>query len=341
MCPGPGSGHTFFMKYIIFILILLFGGLRLQGQNCPESLTHDSSFADTTGIEAGFLVFENLISWYSPDSTSTDYFHLMNNFAGVGQYWIRGVPQNRFGYQQPFEGVSYVGILVHFDKKYEDSYYYKEYIQTKLKEPLKPCTEYTLSFYVSLADTSNYASPNMQAAITKDSIYSQIPWIIDHVNPTYTGPGNAVTDTANWTLLSYTFMAEGGEQFLTIGDFTSRYDTTLVKVRDDGREISYYYIDMVELCEVPRPPLNVPNIITPNGDGVNDVFDIQGLYPGSSLYIYNRWGTEVFRSSNYANNWQGETKTLNMPSQLSEGVYYYILEHECSGRKTGTITIVK
>ncbi|MCG9909877.1 MAG: gliding motility-associated C-terminal domain-containing protein [Flavobacteriales bacterium] len=325
------------MKYIIFIHILFYAGLRLQGQNCPESLTLDPTFADTSGLEGGVVFFENLVYWYSPDSTSTEYYHSINNIT----FLSLGVPKNAGGYQQPFEGVSYVGILVYYDKKYDDSYYYKEYIQTKLKEPLKPCTEYTLSFYVSLADTSNYASPNMQAAITKDSIYSQIPWIIDHVNPTYAGPGNAVNDTANWTLLSYTFMAEGGEQYLTIGDFTSRYDTTLVKVREDGRDICYYYIDMVELCEVPRPPLNVPNIITPNGDGVNDVFYIQGLYPGSSLYIYNRWGTEVFRSSNYANNWQGETKTLNMPSQLSEGVYYYILEHECSGRQTGTITVVR
>jgi gliding motility-associated-like protein len=327
------------MKYTIFILILFYAGLRLEGQNCPESLTLDPTFADTSGLEGGVVFFENLVYWYSPDSTSTDYYHELNNTAGVGQYWTVGVPKNRAGFQWPKEGYSYIGIVVHFDKYYGE--YYREYIQTKLKEPLKPCTEYTLSFYVSLADTSSFATPNMQATITKDSIYSVSYNIIDHIIPDYTGPGYAITDTANWTLLSYTFMAEGGEQYLTIGDFTSRYDTTVVKVKDFTVELSYYYIDMVELCEVPRPPLNVPNIITPNGDGVNDVFDIQGLYPGSSLYIYNRWGTEVFRSSNYANNWQGETKTLNMPSQLSEGVYYYILEHECSGRQTGTVTIVK
>ncbi|MND36729.1 Large cysteine-rich periplasmic protein OmcB precursor [compost metagenome] len=63
----------------------------------------------------------------------------------------------------------------------------------------------------------------------------------------------------------------------------------------------------------------VPNVFTPNGDGINDVFKIEGLenYPGSKLLIFNRWGNEVYRSNNYQNDWDG--------SQLEEGVYFYIL----------------
>ncbi len=66
----------------------------------------------------------------------------------------------------------------------------------------------------------------------------------------------------------------------------------------------------------------VPNVITPNGDGKNDTFKIIGLdsFKSNKLYIYNRFGGEVFRSINYQNNWAGEG--------LREGTYFYYLEIE-------------
>lgn len=64
----------------------------------------------------------------------------------------------------------------------------------------------------------------------------------------------------------------------------------------------------------------IPNVITPNGDGKNDRFVILGLgkYPGSGLFIYNRWGNMVYQSKDYDNKWDG--------NGLNEGTYYYILK---------------
>ena len=68
--------------------------------------------------------------------------------------------------------------------------------------------------------------------------------------------------------------------------------------------------------------ITIPNIFTPNNDGKNDVFVITGLdaFPGSQLFIYNRWGNEVYKSDNYLNNWDG--------SGLAEGTYYYLLNRK-------------
>lgn len=81
-----------------------------------------------------------------------------------------------------------------------------------------------------------------------------------------------------------------------------------------------------------QPVLTIPNIFTPNGDGKNDVFEIKGLesYPGSSLLIFNRWGNEVYSSTNYQNNWDG--------SNLAEGTYYYLLTAK---DHTGKVTTYK
>jgi gliding motility-associated-like protein len=61
--------------------------------------------------------------------------------------------------------------------------------------------------------------------------------------------------------------------------------------------------------------ITIPNIITPNNDAMNDVFEIVGLPQNSIISIFNRWGNELLNSNNYQNNWATTT----------DGVYYYIL----------------
>jgi len=78
--------------------------------------------------------------------------------------------------------------------------------------------------------------------------------------------------------------------------------------------------------EIPRDSsLFIPNVITPNGDGINDYFVIRNLDittadQGADLIITSRWGKEIFRSSNYTNEnpWGGDDAT--------EGLFFYKLE---------------
>ena len=65
-----------------------------------------------------------------------------------------------------------------------------------------------------------------------------------------------------------------------------------------------------------------PEGFSPNGDGINDVFQILGLYliPDNSLAIYNRWGQLVYETTDYQDNWNGQQ---NNGGQLPEGTYFY------------------
>jgi len=63
-----------------------------------------------------------------------------------------------------------------------------------------------------------------------------------------------------------------------------------------------------------------PNVITPNSDGKNDLFEIQGLLENTELLILNRWGNVVFKSVNYQNNWDGKDSS---GKELVDGVYTY------------------
>ncbi len=66
----------------------------------------------------------------------------------------------------------------------------------------------------------------------------------------------------------------------------------------------------------------IPNVFTPNNDGINDFFRIDGLKPGSKLTIYNRKGQVVFSDEDYNNDWYG---TDNSNSYLPEDTYWYAL----------------
>ena len=78
----------------------------------------------------------------------------------------------------------------------------------------------------------------------------------------------------------------------------------------------------------------LPNVITPNNDGLNDVFDLSNIYKVNSIEIYNRWGGKVYEGVDYQNNWEGEN--------VASGNYYYYLNSECMPNPLkGLIQIIK
>lgn len=76
----------------------------------------------------------------------------------------------------------------------------------------------------------------------------------------------------------------------------------------------------------------IPNVITPDGDPFNEFFVLDEKLDSSYVSILNRWGSEVYSSSDYANNWNGYL--------LPAGVYYYVIENTClKNALKGTLTI--
>lgn len=88
--------------------------------------------------------------------------------------------------------------------------------------------------------------------------------------------------------------------------------------------------------------LRFPNVITPNGDGINDVFIIENLNPEreSKIEIFDRWGREVFRQENYQT-YMRDGQVYNAASgfgndpSLPDGVYYYTFYYQ------GIVKVVK
>jgi gliding motility-associated-like protein len=70
--------------------------------------------------------------------------------------------------------------------------------------------------------------------------------------------------------------------------------------------------------------LKVPNTFSPNGDGINDYWDVDGLiaFPQSFTAIYTRNGQQIFKSTGYAKPWDGTYNGAALPA----GTYYYIID---------------
>ena len=85
--------------------------------------------------------------------------------------------------------------------------------------------------------------------------------------------------------------------------------------------------------------VEVFNLLTPNGDGKNDVFVIRNieLYPENTVEIYNRWGVKVYNVSGYGQNGRyfiGESSgrvTVKGNSSLPSGTYFYVLKYKSNG----------
>ncbi|HMT30284.1 MAG TPA: gliding motility-associated C-terminal domain-containing protein, partial [Bacteroidia bacterium] len=100
------------------------------------------------------------------------------------------------------------------------------------------------------------------------------------------------------------------------------------------------HVEVGVMCD----SLLVPNAFSPNGDGTNDGYVIDGIenYPGNKLWVYSRWGNLVYKAKDYRNNWDGTSNVsgVYMGKKVQTGTYYFILDlNDGSKPKTGYLII--
>jgi len=86
-----------------------------------------------------------------------------------------------------------------------------------------------------------------------------------------------------------------------------------------------------QITHLDYQPLRIPNAFSPDNDGKNDFWTIEGLgkFPNHQLTIYSRWESVILNEAPYQNDWGGELRTSygNANSEsVAEGTYFYILD---------------
>ncbi len=127
----------------------------------------------------------------------------------------------------------------------------------------------------------------------------------------WTYPQGIMVDDPTLKNPTFTFEAEGSYDFVVVITNLFCFDTASTSI-----EVDRCLNDL-------RAP--VPEVFTPNGDGVNDTWIVPDIdyFTGNSVTIVNQWNTVVFREDNYLNTWKGEDKQGN---PLPNGTYAYIVD---------------
>ena len=207
-----------------------------------QSLIKSPSFEAFSDCPKALGNFNNDVdNWSTPTSGSTDYFH--------GCSEAMGTPKNFNGTQPADFGEGYAGMYFYAPNDY------REYLQAELSTPLIKDKKYRVSFYVSLAERSDFAVKEFGILFSKDKIEIPIKkelskkHLYKETTNKYTfmevGYSNFYSDTKDWIQVYTQFTAKGTERFMTMGNFKSNARTRLFKTKKSAQQGAYYYIDMV------------------------------------------------------------------------------------------------
>jgi gliding motility-associated-like protein len=193
--------------------------------------------------------------------------------------------------------------------------------------------------------------------LTKDSLKAKNSKNIEIIPQLKSRKYQAITDTSDqWKKLEFHYKAKGGEKYLSVGNFRTDAQTLLLPNNSiHFPKQAYLYIDDLYLgnCDLsieevnteavvvkhpnseilPQGKMHVPNVLTPNKDGFNDSFYIEGLPRYSKLIIINKKDKEVYKSENYRNDWDG--------GDLPAGTYQFELLLPDGNRIDGPLDIVR
>ncbi|MEI6695210.1 MAG: gliding motility-associated C-terminal domain-containing protein [Bacteroidota bacterium] len=365
------------LKNLLFIFLILLA-INSNGQITGNNLVKNPSFEEyySCPINTGEL-YKSKYWW----GYSTDYY----NSCSLSM----GVPFSPSGFQYANIGSSYSGIIIYQNYNLNFSNR-RETIKTKLINTLIKNKRYCTSLAINLAEVSY----NHNFYIQLDSIgmlFTQNQ-VQDSILPICNNCAQikkkiSLLDTVNWLKINGSFIANGGEEYLTIGNFQD-----IIHWPFSEHGLIYIFIDDVSVCEctytinlgpdaklcegdniilnsnlpnatytwqdgstnatyevkepgtywvrayvadydittsdtiiisaedekVCNPPLIIPNFITPNGDGMNDNFQIYNAEKYElNLQIFNRWGNLVYQNASYQNDFSCR--------DCADGVYYYLL----------------
>jgi gliding motility-associated-like protein len=313
------------VKISIVLLMLLPLSLAAQTNLLLNGDFEDYSGCPTTvsyPAQAPNYEITKCIGWTVASYGTSDYYNICGTPPFVS------VPSNGTGYQQPYSGNGYVGgLFVRLTGGAGDDGYsglmWWEYVQGQFVQPLEAGRIYKIKFYISLAEYSDLMIKEIGAYISHDLVTSPNTASLNLTPQLKFTFDTHFSDTINWVPVEGIYIATGGEKYMTIGNFNSDVTTdTLRRYWIDPPPLDcYFYIDGAGTFDV-TDEFSLPNVFTPNGDGVNDYWSLPVGFSDFTVTIYNRWGGRITESNGANFWWDGRT---DKGIECTDGVYYYVI----------------
>lgn len=302
-----------------FMMLVFIHTIRVTAQNLVpnpsfEEVNNMPCNTYVTNITESKMQFNAVFkNWMLPSDATTDPYSLLSD-RGCLTYPIRDF----WNMPAPKHGNNMIGLYT----TRLGNQNYREYVSIKVNNKLVVGQQYFCGFYVASSDEFNFSPNALGMYFSSDTVtHSYDDTFVFSLNYDPQVTFNLSNNDTNWSLYFGYFSPSEESEYLTIGNF-----------RNNPQDNAYNLIDSVFVERINK--LSIPNVITPNGDHLNDRFEIIGLQLNRwNLKIFNRWGQEVYHSKNYSGDWSG--------SGLASGVYYYQVAHRFVNiMYKGTISII-
>ena len=284
-------------KAILFTIILLINNKPIYSQNLVPNYSFENYIFCPNKMNASPPP-----PWYIPTNNNGEYCNACDTsgYLGVPVGIIKGAPN----FQYARTGVAYI----YLDYRNGPT---RTYIQLKLFDSLKAGHYYYAEHFVNVPNPMKYACNNIGMLFTNKAIYADTnisfapvipanPQVVNFNNP-------IIADTLNWIKVSGVFKAQGGEQYLTLGNFKDNAHTNILQIQSNGYGGAGYYIDDVSVIPLDNMQLKADagrdTTITIGdsafiGSYTNGIDTIKWLQNGVTIIDSTRPGFWVYPTSN-------------------------------------------
>lgn len=231
------------MKFLTFIFLLFS---YLLGFSQATNLVENGSFEVIKGKVKGMGCIEASDDWKNVTTTKADLFVKENKNP------IVLTSSNTYGKEDPKEGENYAGLVVYSPK----DKIARNYITSPLAQPMLKGKKYCVSMYISLAEGSKFATNQLGINFNKKQLKTEDNKAIIDKTSILHPQSKVVNATYGWEKVCGTYIAEGGEEFITIGNFTAADKTKTekaIKIKDYKgvlTDVAYYYVDDISVVMV-------------------------------------------------------------------------------------------
>lgn len=298
--------------YRFTFFVLFFNAVVVHAQ--PVNLVPNGGFEERDLCIFNDSYIEDCYPWFNPmdlnypNWATPDLFHacaVVNDAPCpypdnlILDPWFVGVPTNTLGCEDPYEGNGYAGGFFFIPNIENQLDGYREYLAVRLTEPMQAGLVYDVSMQVSLAERTTHAIWNFQVLFSPDSLVQATTQYMDYEPQLNGTPGDYIDNKDGWRELSWAYTAEGGEEYMYIGNFQPGSETDTLKLLDWElfyfENSVYYFVDDVRVTNntLNHSEIRVGQQLNVYPNPVNDFLNIKGDENGWEFTIISIDGRTV------------------------------------------------